>query len=99
MTPVFITTALAVTVHFVLCGYVTSKLRASAFYEPQQKRIQLLMLWCLPIIGIVLVWIFLRPERPTERAPLDADEDDIPESVFSDKSSSQTSIAEVSESD
>jgi hypothetical protein len=99
MTPGIIPIAFLVTVHIVLCGYVTSKLCASAFYEPQQKRIQLFILWFLPILGIVFVWIFLRPERPTEGASLDADEDEIPESVFSDKSSPNTSVGEVSGSD
>lgn len=99
MTLFFVVLASLVAFHIAVCGVVTYKLNASLFYEPHQKRLQLIILWCLPVIGAILVWMFLHPERPVDSAALEADEDEIEESVFSDKSSSHSSIAEVSGSD
>lgn len=66
--------------------YVTRRVLASVFYETPQKRVQVLIVWGLPIVGIVLVWVFLQSERPRTSPSEESEDDDVVESVFSDNS-------------
>lgn len=66
--------------------YVTHRVLASDFYETHQKRIQVLIVWGLPVVGIILVWVFLQSERPRTSPSEAPEDDDVVESFFSDNS-------------
>ncbi|MBT9523119.1 MAG: hypothetical protein IV101_19760 [Dechloromonas sp.] len=82
--------------HLALNVHVTRLVLASGFYEPNQKRVQLAIVWLLPIVGLILVWVFLRFERPRAHVEYDHGDDDVPESVFAEKSSGENSMNEAS---
>lgn len=69
----------------------TRRLLASAFYEPFQKRIQLALIWFLPLFGVILVWLFLNHERPAmDGKAQENEDDDVPESLWAHRDSSGT---------
>jgi hypothetical protein len=49
---------------------VTRRLLASDFFDPWQKRMQLLIIWCIPIIGAALVASMLLPHIEIKRGHL-----------------------------
>lgn len=99
MSPFFIALALILAIHVALCGWVTQQLLASPFYEREQKTVQFVILWFIPVIGAVLVWMFLRPDRPNKPAESGLDDDDVEESVFSDKSETSSASAAGADGD
>lgn len=56
---------------------VSRRLLSSDFYESRQKRFQLLLIWLLPIVGVVLVWTFLLA-WPADRGTAQ----DLPDDIF-----------------
>ena len=83
-------------IHLALNVHVTRLVLASGFYEPTQKRVQLGIVWLPPIVGLILVWVFLRPERPTSHAEQEVDDDDVLESGFAEKAARGSSSSEAS---
>lgn len=53
--------------------YVSAKLLRSAYFEPAQKKAQLFLVWVMPVIGVLLVYLFLQgPEQDkAEESELD----------------------------
>jgi hypothetical protein len=94
MPPFFIALALIFAVHVALCGWVTQQLLTSPFYEREQKTV-----WFIPVIGAVLVWMFLKPDHPNKPAESGVDDDDVEESVFSDKSETSSASAAGADGD
>ena len=75
--------------HLLFNVVVTHKLVRSSAYEPAQKGVQIALLWLIPVFGVIVVLLFLQPsERPAKYIEHDLGDDDIPESVFTDHSSS-----------
>lgn len=76
-----VTLALILVLHIVLNIHVGRRVMASSFYEAHQKKIQIAFLWLLPLFGIILVWIFLCPERPKREAEPECPDDDLAENL------------------
>lgn len=46
-------------VHLVLNTYVTYRVIRSESFENKQKFFQSMIIWLLPIFGLILIWIFI----------------------------------------
>ena len=46
---------------------VTYKLLKDEYYEKKQKIIQLFIIWLLPILGAILVYLFLNKEKENNK--------------------------------
>lgn len=90
MSPVEMVGYALIGAHIVCCTLVTRRVAASSFYEPIQKRIQLAIVWLIPMLGVILVWLFLCHERPREPAKEETEDDDVQESIFADHDTSTT---------
>lgn len=44
-------------------AWVSSQVMAAVEYERAQKQLQLAMIWLLPVVGAILVYVFLRSSR------------------------------------
>lgn len=77
--------------HVVFCTLVTRRVLASHFYEPNQQRIQIAIAWLIPVLGVAVVWLFLTQERPRGTADQEAGDDDVEESIFADRDTSEIS--------
>ena len=91
MSPIELVALALIGAHIVFCTLVTRRLLASDFYEPVQKRIQIAIAWLIPVLGVVLVWLFLCHERPRQPVKEEAEDDDVQESIFADHGASANS--------
>lgn len=79
--------------HLLLNCLLTRRVARSPTYEAFQKGAQIALVWLLPIVGVILVSLFLQPrERPKESREQEVGDDDIEESVFTDHGSPSHSI-------
>jgi hypothetical protein len=80
--PIVLIVSSLIAAHVALAGYLSQRVWRSDFYDGRQKAVQYALLWLLPIVGTVLVWMFLRSERPTatsaDYVPADGMSSDIP---------------------
>ncbi|WP_072679419.1 hypothetical protein [Arcobacter sp. LA11] len=51
------------TIFLIINFIVTYKLLKDEYYEKRQKTIQLFIIWLLPILGAILVYLFLNREK------------------------------------
>jgi hypothetical protein len=89
MTAIAIFLAALLVLQFLLAAHVTRLVLASDFYDSRQKTLQIALVWLLPVAGVLLVWMLLRPERPKGKAETEVEDEDIPESLFSEKHAPQ----------
>jgi hypothetical protein len=59
---------LAIAILLVINAAVSIAIWRSGLYEPQQKRLQYLLIWLVPLVGAAASWVVLREHsRPTAR--------------------------------
>ena len=73
--------ALAV-LHVGLNIFITRRVLAHEDYDAFQRRAQILIIWLMPIAGLVVVWWFSRPRLQRKRTGPEEADDDVQESVL-----------------
>lgn len=58
---------LSFTILLIINFIVTYKLLKDEYYEKRQKTIQLFIIWLLPIIGAVIIYLFLNRKDDTKK--------------------------------
>lgn len=74
--------------------HVSLKLLRSIYFEPAQKNAQFILIWAIPIVGVLLVFLFLQgPEKDNSKET----EHEDPEQ--SESTPLQSTAVEISSSD
>lgn len=76
--------ALAV-VHIGLNIFITRRVLVHQDYDAFQRRAQVLIVWLLPIAGLIAVWWFLPPRLQRKRTDPEEVDEDVRESVYAEE--------------